>query len=297
MDLDDPELTLSWRSCQGPILVLVREAARARRFAVGSSGRVLALLSGRDRLAGGRLAHDEARLPRALVNFHAFPLQDRTMIDKVRDLARVLTRWQFRTRLFLVPFGARAADDRGRPAPRRCGSCSTAASCCASPRRWPRAAGPRRWSPARASARWRRRRSTTCWSSTRPSRMPVLRPLDRHGQGGDHRRGATPRHVRDQHPPRPGLLPALRAARARPLPPSSQEVRRPRTPSTSRRWWARPWRRLRAPADGVRRRSARARYNPPRRGQHAVTGSRSGNSSARCSRGPTRRSIWPRPRC
>jgi thiamine biosynthesis protein ThiI len=28
------------------------------------------------------------------------------MIDKVRDLARLLTRWQLRTRLLLVPFGA-----------------------------------------------------------------------------------------------------------------------------------------------------------------------------------------------
>jgi thiamine biosynthesis protein ThiI len=41
-----------------------------------------------------------------LVSFHAFPLQDHTMIDKVRELAEILTRWQLRTRLFLVPFGA-----------------------------------------------------------------------------------------------------------------------------------------------------------------------------------------------
>jgi thiamine biosynthesis protein ThiI len=40
-----------------------------------------------------------------MANFHAFPLQDRTMIDKARDLARVLARYQFRTRLFSVPFG------------------------------------------------------------------------------------------------------------------------------------------------------------------------------------------------
>jgi thiamine biosynthesis protein ThiI len=39
------------------------------------------------------------------VHFHAFPLQDHTTIDKVTELARVLTRFQFRTRLLLVPFG------------------------------------------------------------------------------------------------------------------------------------------------------------------------------------------------
>jgi thiamine biosynthesis protein ThiI len=40
-----------------------------------------------------------------LVHFHAFPLQDRSTIDKTRELARILTRWQLRTRLLLIPFG------------------------------------------------------------------------------------------------------------------------------------------------------------------------------------------------
>jgi thiamine biosynthesis protein ThiI len=38
------------------------------------------------------------------VNFHAFPLQDHTMIDKVRELAAALARYQYRSRLYLVPF-------------------------------------------------------------------------------------------------------------------------------------------------------------------------------------------------
>jgi thiamine biosynthesis protein ThiI len=40
-----------------------------------------------------------------LVHFHAFPLLDHTTIDKARALARVLTRYQYRSRLLLVPFG------------------------------------------------------------------------------------------------------------------------------------------------------------------------------------------------
>jgi thiamine biosynthesis protein ThiI len=73
---------------------------------VGSSGRVLALLSGGidSPVAAWRMMRRGCSV--ALVNFHAFPLQDRTMIDKVRRLAEVLTRWQFRTVLFSVPFGA-----------------------------------------------------------------------------------------------------------------------------------------------------------------------------------------------
>jgi thiamine biosynthesis protein ThiI len=38
------------------------------------------------------------------VHFHAVPLQDRTTIDKVMELARILTRYQLRMRLLLVPF-------------------------------------------------------------------------------------------------------------------------------------------------------------------------------------------------
>jgi thiamine biosynthesis protein ThiI len=40
----------------------------------------------------------------SFATFHAFPLQDRTLMDKARELARALTRFQYRSRLLLVPF-------------------------------------------------------------------------------------------------------------------------------------------------------------------------------------------------
>jgi thiamine biosynthesis protein ThiI len=72
---------------------------------VGSSGRVLALLSGGidSPVAAWRLMKRGCRV--VLAHFHAFPLQDRSTIDKSRELARILTRWQLRTRLLLIPFG------------------------------------------------------------------------------------------------------------------------------------------------------------------------------------------------
>jgi thiamine biosynthesis protein ThiI len=55
-----------------------------------------------------------------LVHFHAFPLQDRTTIDKVHDLAELLTRLQYRTELLLVPFGpVQQTIVAGCPAPLR----------------------------------------------------------------------------------------------------------------------------------------------------------------------------------
>lgn len=73
-------------------------------FPVGASGRVLALLSGGidSPVAAWRMMKRGCSVH--LVSFHAFPLQDRTLIDKVQDLARLLARWQLRSKLLLVPF-------------------------------------------------------------------------------------------------------------------------------------------------------------------------------------------------
>jgi thiamine biosynthesis protein ThiI len=75
-------------------------------FPPGSSGRVLALLSGGidSPVAAWRMMKRGCRVD--FVTFHAFPLQDRTLLDKARSLAEALTRWQLRSRLYLVPFAA-----------------------------------------------------------------------------------------------------------------------------------------------------------------------------------------------
>jgi thiamine biosynthesis protein ThiI len=39
------------------------------------------------------------------VHFHSYPILSRASQEKARELAQMLTRFQFRTRLFLVPFG------------------------------------------------------------------------------------------------------------------------------------------------------------------------------------------------
>ncbi len=105
VDFAQPELRLLVEILHDRIFFSFDKQAGAGGFPVGSSGRVAALLSGGidSPVAAWRLMKRGCSV--LLVNFHAFPLQDRTMIDKVRELARVLTRWQFRTRLLLVPFG------------------------------------------------------------------------------------------------------------------------------------------------------------------------------------------------
>jgi len=105
VDLEQPELNVFVEVLRDRIFYCVEKLAGPGGFPVGSSGRVAALLSGGidSPVAAWRLMKRGCRA--TLVHFHAFPLQDHTTIDKVRELTRILTRWQLRTRLLLVPFG------------------------------------------------------------------------------------------------------------------------------------------------------------------------------------------------
>jgi thiamine biosynthesis protein ThiI len=105
VSLEHPELTVYIEVLRDRIFYSIEKLPGLGGFAVGSSGRVAALLSGGidSPVAAFRLMKRGCRV--VLVHFHAFPLQDRTTIDKVRELARILTRYQLRSRLLLVPFG------------------------------------------------------------------------------------------------------------------------------------------------------------------------------------------------
>jgi thiamine biosynthesis protein ThiI len=104
VDLERPELTLFVEVLQDRIFYSWEKHKGPGGFPVGTSGRVVALLSGGidSPVAAHRIMKRGCTV--TLAHFHAFPLQDRTTIDKARELARILTRFQFRTRLLLVPF-------------------------------------------------------------------------------------------------------------------------------------------------------------------------------------------------
>jgi len=105
VDLDEPQLNFFVEVLKDRIFYSLEKLPGPGGFPVGSSGRVAALLSGGidSPVAAQRIMKRGCTV--ALVHFHAFPLQDHTTIDKVRELARVLTRYQYKTRLLLVPFG------------------------------------------------------------------------------------------------------------------------------------------------------------------------------------------------
>ena len=72
---------------------------------VGASGRVVALISGGfdSPVAAYRMMQRGCRV--IFVHFHSTPYQDKTSQEKVRELVSLLTRHQFQSRLYMVPFG------------------------------------------------------------------------------------------------------------------------------------------------------------------------------------------------
>ncbi len=72
---------------------------------VGASGRVACLLSGGidSPVAAWRMMRRGCRVH--FIHFHSYPILSRASQEKARELARLLTRYQFDSRLFLVPFG------------------------------------------------------------------------------------------------------------------------------------------------------------------------------------------------
>ncbi|MBI2987710.1 MAG: tRNA 4-thiouridine(8) synthase ThiI [Deltaproteobacteria bacterium] len=105
VDLKNAELTIS-------IEILPRDAffgfdkiSGAGGLPVGASGRAVSLISGGidSPVAAYRMMQRGCRL--IFVHFHSAPYLDKTSQEKARQLVQLLTRHQFTSRLYLVPFG------------------------------------------------------------------------------------------------------------------------------------------------------------------------------------------------
>jgi thiamine biosynthesis protein ThiI len=72
---------------------------------IGTAGRVVCLLSGGidSPVAAHRMMKRGCTV--TFVHFHSYPILSRASQDKARELVTLLTRWQRRSRLYLVPFG------------------------------------------------------------------------------------------------------------------------------------------------------------------------------------------------
>ena len=105
VDLERPALKIFVETLTDEAFFYFEKTTGAGGLPVGTSGKVLCLLSGGidSPVAAWRLIRRGCRTH--FVHFHSHPILSRTSQDKVREIAATLTRHQLRSRLYLVPFG------------------------------------------------------------------------------------------------------------------------------------------------------------------------------------------------
>lgn len=105
VDLERPDLTVHVEVLPRDIYFSCGREAGPGGLPLGVSGRVVCLLSGGidSPVAAHRLMKRGCQV--VFVHFHGAPFLDGTSRAKAADLAQALTRFQYQSRLYLVPFG------------------------------------------------------------------------------------------------------------------------------------------------------------------------------------------------
>ena len=105
VNLDDPALEIHIEMLPDQAFYYFGKEAGAGGLPTGTSGRVACLLSGGidSPVAAYRMMRRGCSV--LLIHFHSYPILSHASQEKVREIAALLTGFQLRSRLHLVPFG------------------------------------------------------------------------------------------------------------------------------------------------------------------------------------------------
>jgi thiamine biosynthesis protein ThiI len=105
VDLENPELVIHVELLTSEAFYFFAKERGPGGLPTGTAGRVLCLLSGGidSPVAAHRMMKRGCAV--TFVHFHSYPILSRASQDKARELVTLLTRWQQRSRLYLVAFG------------------------------------------------------------------------------------------------------------------------------------------------------------------------------------------------
>lgn len=105
VDLENPGLTIHIEMLGEGAFCYLEKSEGPGGLPVGVSGRLVGLLSGGldSPVAAYRMMKRGARL--SFVHFHSHPFLSRASQEKAQELAQALTRHQYRSTLYLIPFG------------------------------------------------------------------------------------------------------------------------------------------------------------------------------------------------
>jgi tRNA uracil 4-sulfurtransferase len=105
VDLENAELTIHVELLTTEAFYFFGKERGAGGLPTGTAGRVTCLLSGGidSPVAAHRMM--KRGCATSFVHFHSYPILTRASMEKARELVRLLTMWQQRSRLYLVAFG------------------------------------------------------------------------------------------------------------------------------------------------------------------------------------------------
>jgi len=105
VNLDEPDLEIHVELLPDQAFYFFGKERGAGGLPTGTAGRVVCLLSGGidSPVAAHRMMKRGCTV--TFVHFHSYPILSRASQEKARELVSLLTRWQLRSRLYLVPFG------------------------------------------------------------------------------------------------------------------------------------------------------------------------------------------------
>ncbi len=105
VSLDDPDLTIHVELLTDQAFYFFGKARGAGGLPTGTAGRVVCLLSGGidSPVAAHRMMKRGCTV--TFVHFHSYPILSRASQEKARELVTLLTKWQQRSRIYLVAFG------------------------------------------------------------------------------------------------------------------------------------------------------------------------------------------------
>jgi tRNA uracil 4-sulfurtransferase len=105
VNLDEPDLVIHAELLTDRAFYFFGKERGAGGLPTGTAGRVVCLLSGGidSPVAAHRMMKRGCTV--TFVHFHSYPILSRASQEKARELATLLTRWQHRSRVYLVAFG------------------------------------------------------------------------------------------------------------------------------------------------------------------------------------------------
>lgn len=105
VDLSNPELTIRVEALTDQAFYSFGKERGAGGLPTGTGGRVVCLLSGGIDSPVAAYRMMKRGCLAALIHFHSYPFLSNVSQEKVRELAAILTRYQLRSRLYLIAFG------------------------------------------------------------------------------------------------------------------------------------------------------------------------------------------------